>query len=122
VTVNGSGASAILNFTTVAPSAASIRHSNTFYALWLPVPGLVFLGLGVSSGPLRRKRWLGFAALWIVLASLVILPACGTSGSAPLKVGSSGTPAGTYLITVVGTDTNNQAPANTAPVVSITVN
>ncbi len=120
LTVGAAGASATLTFTTVGPSAAILRHSpSTLYASWLPLPVLGLIAFGLGSGPSRRKKLLGGCTLLTVLACILILPACG-GGTTPH--GSGGTPAGTYSITITGKDANNVTQANTAPVVSITVN
>jgi hypothetical protein len=123
VAVTSAGGSATLAFTTVGASAAMLRRSSIFYALWLPVPGLALIGFGFGSRGSRRKKLLGFLLLWIVLASLIILPACGSSGSGGGGGGGgSGTPAGTYTITITGKDANGLTQSNTAPTVSVTVN
>ena len=122
VAVTSAGGSATLTFTAIGPSAALFRHSpSALYAVWLPIPGLALIGLGLGSGPSRRKKWLGCLALWMVLASLIVLPACGAAGNAG-GGGNSGTPAGTYTITITGKDKNNLTQSNTAPAVSVTVN
>jgi hypothetical protein len=93
-----------------------------FYALWLPLPGLALIGVGFGSKDSRRKKILGFLLLWIVLAGLTILPACGSGGGNGGGGGGSGTPAGTYTITITGKDANGLTQSNTAPTVSVTVN
>jgi hypothetical protein len=125
VAVTGAGASATLTFTAIGPSTAAFRHSaSALYMLWLPLPGLALIGLGLGSGPSRRKKKLfGFLLLWLLLAGLIVLPACGTSGNAGGGgTNNSGTPAGTYTITITGKDANNLTQSNTAPTVSIVVN
>jgi hypothetical protein len=102
-----------------------IRRSGMFYALWLPVPGLVLIGLGFGSRSSRGKNLMGFLLLWTVLASLIVLPACGSSGSSGGGGGggNSGTPAGTYTVTISGTDANRVTQSNIAPTtVSVAVN
>jgi hypothetical protein len=109
VSVTGSSAvSATLTFTTMAAPAAALRRARSesksgtaiasrtltavrsglksaFYALWLPIPGLALIGLGfgsrVGSRGSRKKWLLGFLLLWMALAGLIILPACGGNGS-----------------------------------------
>lgn len=120
VTVTSGGGSATVTFSTVAASAALLRRSTAFYAIWLPLPGLALLGLGLGSRRSRQKKLLGCFFLWMVLASLIILPACGGSGNK--GGGSSGTPAGTYTLTITGKDANSLTQSNTAPTVTITVN
>jgi hypothetical protein len=128
VTVTSAGGSATLTFTTVGASAAMLRrsrifHPSIFYALWLPLPGLALIGFGFGTGDSRRKKLLGFLLLWIVLAGLIVLPACGSSGgNGGGGGGSSGTPAGNYTITITGKDANGVTQSNTAPTVSVAVN
>ncbi len=141
VTVTAAGGSATMTFTTVGPSAALFqrplpeikgsmaiarlnpraRPSGTklqFYALWLPIPGLALIGLGLGSRGSRRKKLLGLLLLGMILASLLILPACGNSSSSH----SSGTPAGAYTITITGKDANGVVQIGAAPTVVVTVN
>jgi hypothetical protein len=124
VTVTSTGGAATLTFTTIGPSGAMIRRSGMFYALWLPVPGLVLIGLGFGSRSTHQKNLMGLLLLWIVLASLIVLPACGSSGSGGGGGGgNSGTPAGTYTVTISGTDANRVTQSNIAPTtVSVAVN
>ncbi len=123
VTVASNGGTATLTFTTVGPSATILHRSNTLYALWLPVPGLALMGFG-SRGS-RRKRLFGFLLLGIVLASLIVLPACGTGSSnsgGGTITHNGGTPAGTYTVTITAQDASGLTPSNAAPTVSVTVN
>jgi hypothetical protein len=123
---SSSPANATLTFTTVGSSASKLNFDATFYALFLPMPGLMLIGmsfgsLGSQKRRSRKNRMLSLLALWIVLAGLIVIPACGGSGnhSGGGGGGNTGTPAGTYTITINstgGTQTGN------APTVSITVN
>jgi hypothetical protein len=109
--------SSTLNVTTTArpvvTGAASwpMRH---FYAMWLAVPGLTLLGVGVG-GNRRRRRILGILMFCATFALLLLLPACSsTATQAPV----SGTPAGNYTITVTGTsgtDTKSTTITLTVP-------
>jgi hypothetical protein len=78
--------------------------------MWLPVVGLSLVGVGFGTSGKRRKKLLGFALLGVVMALLFFLPACG--GSSNSGGGGGGgctgcTPAGTYTVTITGTDTTN---------------
>ena len=123
VEVNTTGGSATLTFTTIGPSAATARSSpSTLYAAWLPVSGLALIGLSLGSGGPRRKKLLGCTLLWMVLGTVIVLPACGGGGN---NGGGGGgnrrTPAGAYTITVTGKDANNLPQSNTVAPVSVTV-
>ena len=61
--------------------------------------------------------------LWIMLAALLILPACGGSGNGGGGGGGGGgTPAGTYTITITGKDANSAVQTGSPATVSVTVN
>jgi hypothetical protein len=102
-----------LTFTSAAPaSSASRARSSTriFYALLLPVSGLALLGLGTGQRGRRRKRWLGFWFVGLLLALLILSPACVST----VHLGNVGTPPGQYSIAVTGIDTNNLTQASNA--------
>jgi hypothetical protein len=124
VTVTSSGGTATLSFNTVAPTSAALPRSTNaarFYALLLPVPALVLCAV-LGSPRSRKKTMLSFLLLWILLASVVMIPACSSSGgSGSGSGGSGGTPAGAYVITITGTDANGVTQSNTAPTVTINV-
>jgi hypothetical protein len=126
VTVTSAGGSAMLTFTTVGPTTTSRNAAGMLNALWLPLPALAFIGFSVRSGSARRKKIVGLMALWALLAFTIVLPACGGGGgmnNTPKKGSTtSGTPAGTYTITITGKDANGLAQSNAAPTVTITVN
>jgi hypothetical protein len=132
VTISTGSGTATLTFSTTASSAAmlaksklpksKLRESNTFYALWLPIPGLGLISLSLGSQSSRRKRLFTFLVLWMILASLIILPSCGSSGGGSGGGGTGGTPAGTYTITISGTDANGLTQSNAAPAVTVVVN
>jgi uncharacterized repeat protein (TIGR03803 family) len=100
------GTPATLTVSTTAPTAAvmsSSRGSGLFYALCLPLIGLVATGVGFSSKQRSGKGKLTAAALTCMLfAGMILQVACGGGGSNP-SGGSSGTPTGNYTITVTGT-------------------
>jgi len=60
----------------------------------------------------------------MVLAGLLILPACGggSSGSGGGGGSGGGPPAGTYTITITGKDANNVTQTGNSPTVTVTVN
>ena len=116
LTVSSTAASAMLEH----PSNG--RSSGMLYAMILPVFGITLLGAGMGSAGSRRKKLFGFLILGMVLAALLVMPACGGgSGSGGGGGGGGGgTPAGTYTITVSGS--GNGAVVTGTPALSLTIN
>jgi uncharacterized repeat protein (TIGR03803 family) len=97
------GTPATLSVNTTGPTAA-VAPTNTgvglWYALSLPLIGLVATRVGLGSDQKRKNGKLaGLALACMLLAGMVFQVACGSSGGG----GNRGTPAGTYTITVTGT-------------------
>jgi hypothetical protein len=118
-----STATATLNVATTAASAmlerpTERRPAGVFYAMLLPIGGMTLLGAGLGSSGSRRKKLFGFMMLGMLLAGLLLMTACGGSGST--TTGNAGTPAGTYSITVTGT--SGSTVATGTPVLTLTVN
>lgn len=109
LTVNTTATSALLERPSNGPS------SGIFYAMFLPIGGVVLLG-GLGSSGTRRKKLFGLLMLGVVLTGLLLMPACGGSSSSK----TSGTPAGAYTITVTGT--SGAATATGTPALTLTVN
>jgi uncharacterized repeat protein (TIGR01451 family) len=109
VSLVGPGSSTLNITTTARPVTTPVGSLLTrhFYAIWLLVPGLSFLGFGMG-GNRRRKRIAGLLSLCVMFALLLPLPACsGQTTQAPV----SGTPPGNSTITVSatsGSDTKSQ--------------
>lgn len=101
-----------LTFTSAAPASSSSaqRSTSIFYAFLLPVPGLALLGLGFSPRGSHRKRWLGFWLAGMLLALLILTPACVSTK----QLGNVGTPPGQYTIAITGVDTNGLSQASNA--------
>jgi hypothetical protein len=118
-----------LTVTTTGASAVIFRPSSILYALWLPVVGISLIGMQLSSTGTRKKRLFGFVLLGLIMATLFFLPACGGGGNSGGGGGGGGggctgcTPAGTYTVTVTGTDSVNANLTHPAtPDLSLTVN
>lgn len=81
----------------VTTPASLFRHSNIFYALWLPVSGLAFVGVGVT----RKRRWLIGVFIVCTLGTMLLQSGCGSYSSNSST--TTGTPAGTYTVTIPAT-------------------
>ena len=96
--VSGSGSSLLTVSTTAAKAYLAPHSGGVFYAMLLPVGGLSLLWVGFRS---CKKRVLCFLLGCSVFSVLVFMAACG-GGSAAVGT-NTGTPAGSYTITVAGT-------------------
>ena len=118
-----SSATATLTVYTAAASALlehipDRRSSGIFYAMLLPIGGLTLVGAGLGSPGSRPRKLFGFLMLGMILSGTFLMPACG--GSSGTKTGNPGTPAGTYTITVTGT--NGSTVVTGSPALTLTVN
>ncbi len=123
VTSANNTVTATLNLATTASSAmlerpTGRRSSGVFYAMLLPIGGIVLLGAGFGSAGSRRKKLFGLLMLGLLLTGLLLMPACSSSSGG--GGGNTGTPTGTYTITVTGT--SGSAIATGSPALSLTVN
>ncbi len=123
---NGTTALATLTINTYGPVVTGSRaRERIFYGLWLPIPFLGLVGVGAATGGKRARRAFGLLAIFVVGASLLLMPACGNTTnltSTPNGI----TPANSYSFTIVGVDSNgvvssNVSSTNTGPTVSLTV-
>jgi hypothetical protein len=99
------GKSTLTVSTTVAASrslkSSPFHRSGLFYAMFLPIGGMAFLGMGLGANS-RKRKLLGLLLVGLALSGLVFLVGCG-GGSTSGGGGGGGTPAGSYTITVTGT-------------------
>ncbi|MBZ5718795.1 MAG: SBBP repeat-containing protein [Acidobacteriia bacterium] len=103
---NGAVSTTLNINTTVRPTpvASLFQHGGPLgplSAAWLPVSGLALLGVGIGRKMSRKRRLLGGLVLGGFLALLMLQAGCGTSSTAAVPI--SGTPAGTYPITITAT-------------------
>jgi len=100
---NTSPVTSTLTLTTTArplPAGAERKSDRRYwYAAVLPIPGLTFLGLGIGTG--RRRKWVIAVCCLAVFALAGFQLACG--GGSGTTTPPTGTPAGTYAITLTGT-------------------
>ena len=103
-TING--IPAMLTVSTTGPTAGALPSSASFgrsYAVWLPLLGLIVTSVSFGSKQQRKGKIPPVVLAWVVLTGLVLEVACGGGSTSSSGGGSSGTPAGTYTITVIGT-------------------
>jgi len=116
-----SGNSSTMTVTTTGAAMASRQTSGLLYALWLPIVGLSFAGVRLTCGS-AKGRVLSFLLFGAVMTLLFLLPACGGGSGGGGGGGCSGcTPAGSYTVTVTGTDSSNSNLSHAAAV-TLTVN
>jgi glucose/arabinose dehydrogenase len=91
-----------LTITTTAPSTAILRplwRHGTTVGLMVPFLALIFAGF---SGRNNRKK---IVLLAVISAALLLIQACGGD----VKSGASGTPAGTYTVTISAASSGTSA-------------
>jgi len=126
--IEGSGETHVFfTITTTAPVVAAVRPLRALrpllYALWLSLPGLIVIFTGVGHSGRRRKRFVFFVLLTLVVPGLWLGIACssglqgnGTGGGN----GQPGTPSGPYTMTVSAT--MSSSPPLSAPPAKVTLN
>ena len=102
--LTGSAQTSVLTVTTTARVTTTTEflghRSGALYAIWLPVSGMAFLGLGIG-GKYSRKRRILLGLMLTGFFSLIFFQAgCGSSSTTST---TTGTPAGTYTLTVNAT-------------------
>ncbi|HMK21196.1 MAG TPA: SBBP repeat-containing protein [Terriglobales bacterium] len=106
-----SNVTSTLTITTVKTGAASILTS----ALWLPLPGLALLGVGLLSDKNRKRKVILSIAACLALASLLLMAGCGSgNGGGGGGGGGGGTTTGSYTVTVTGTVTGSGSATSSA--------
>jgi hypothetical protein len=91
----------IINTTARVTTTTQLLHRGgpgmPLYATLLPVSGLALLGVGLGRITSRRRRLLMGLLLGGLFTLIMFLPACGSSTTTTT---TTGTPAGTYAVTV----------------------
>ena len=128
VPVTGVATTATISISTVGPAITRriAPRGRNLLALWLPLPMLALTGVGAALGGRRSRKAFGLLALFVVVASLLLVPAC-TNNHIAVTDTSEVTPTNTYTFTVIGVDSNGVTSSNTgtgtaAPTVTLTVN
>jgi hypothetical protein len=105
LSVNAGGPAATLTITTTPRTAALLgpirrRNNAPLYAMWIPLPGIALMGMGVRR---RSRKHMAVLMLLLLSAMTLLMVSCGGGSMAATPQLRSGTPAGTYTITVTGT-------------------
>ena len=104
--------------------ASEFRRRSWLFALWLPVWSLAFVSAGVKVAGCR-KRGLQYLGLGTAIVLLLLFVSCASGGfQAPqTSTPPSGTPPGTYLLTVIDqvVPPNSSGFVQTSLIVQLTV-
>src|SRR5215469_5010532 len=104
ITLAGSSPSSVsLTIPTTARTSTTVEmlHSSRWlYAMFFPIGGLTFFGMGLGGKYTRRQRLAGVLLILLLVGLIAIQPACSHSSSTTIN---AGTPAGTYAVTVSAT-------------------
>jgi Beta-propeller repeat len=91
----------VVNTTMRTTTTTELRTHGPVFAVWFPVSGLAFLGLGIGGTMSRKRR----AVLGLLIGSFFVLmflqAGCGSKTSSTSV--TTGTPAGKYTFTVTAT-------------------
>jgi hypothetical protein len=89
------------------------RPGGPFYASWLPLSGIALLGAGIRKAA-RRRRILTGLLLTGFLSLIFFQAGCGSK--APVTT-TTGTPAGTYVVTVTATSGTSASRSTTVTLI-----
>ncbi len=103
--VNAGGPAATLTISTTPRTAAAlapVRHRNLapLYTLWMPLPAIALMGLGLRR---RSRKRAAALMLLLLLGMMLLLVSCGGGSMGTTPPPQNGTPAGTFTVTVLGT-------------------
>lgn len=100
--LSNGAASTVLVISTTARVTTTTRlwRGGPVYATWLPLSGLALLGAGIGGKRSRGRRILMALLLCGFFSLILFQPGCSSSSTTTT---TSGTPAGTYIVTVNAT-------------------
>jgi len=102
----------VVNTTVRTTTTVGLRTRGPIYAVWLPVSGLAFLGLGMGGTMSRKRR----AAMGVLIGAFFVLifmqAGCGSSSSGTTT--TTGTPAGSYTFQITATSGTGASHSQTA--------
>jgi hypothetical protein len=103
ITVAGSSPSTVtLTISTTARTTTTVESRppvGPFYAVFLPLAGMAFVGIGLKR-PRGKGAILGGLLFLVLMTLLLLQPACSGSSSTTT---TTGTPAGTYTVVITAT-------------------
>lgn len=94
----------VINTTARVTTTTRLWRGGPLYAIWLPLSGLALLGVGIGRKASRQRRVLMGVLLGGVFSMVLFQAACGSKHSTTT---TTGTPAGTYTVTVNATSGTN---------------
>jgi len=114
--VNAGGPAATLTISTTPRTAAAIapvRHRNPapLSTLWMPLPAIALMGLGLRRRSCKRAAAL---MLLLLLGMMLLLVSCGGGSMGGTPQLQNGTPAGTFTVTILGTANGSLQHTTTA--------
>jgi len=104
-TVNAGGPASKLTITTTprtTTALAPLRHGNPapLYALWMPLPAILLMGVGTRR---RARKQIALLMLLLLLGMTLLLVSCGGGSMSTAPAVQNGTPADNYTVTITGT-------------------
>jgi len=99
-------------------------HGNVFYALLLPLPAWIVLGVRIRTARSHSGAALQYVRTGMVIALILMFSSCGGGFRQPQVVGQA-TPPGNYQVTVIDQPTPGQSLTGfvqTSLIVPLTVN
>jgi hypothetical protein len=90
----------VINTTARTTTVSQSFRLRSLYAIFLPISGFALIGTCFAGSASRKRRWLIGLFVLAVIGTVFVQVGCGSSGSTTTV---SGTPAGTYNVTVTAT-------------------
>jgi len=98
------GSAVTMTITTTPRSTAALapvhRNSAPLYTLWMPLPAIALMGFGIRR---RSRKRAAALMLLLMLGMMLLLVSCGGGSMVSTPVTQTGTPAGSYTVTITGT-------------------
>jgi hypothetical protein len=102
----------VVNTTVRTTTTTELRRHGLVYAVWFPVSGLAFLGLGVGSAMSRKRRVLLGLLIGTFFVLIFLQAGCGSSSSGTTT--TTGTLAGKYSFLITASSGTSASHSQTA--------